>query len=136
MSNIGFGGEVKNALNIRRAYLMAEGFAKEAGTGTIYQRGILKNLEQREVNKVAKNISSEIGKTFRQVKKGDNVEGIYSKLIELASGRYALIEKSKQFTLVPWRAVLERARGQSVSGTVSGNGISWNIGKKRGIGIS
>ncbi len=135
LSNIGFGGEVKNALNVRRAYLMAEGFAKEAGSGTIYQRGLLKNLEQREVAKVAKNISSEIGKTFRQTKKGDNVEGIYSKPIELASGKYALIEKSKQFTLVPWRPILERARGQSVSGTMGSNGISWNIGKKRGIEI-
>jgi len=71
-----------------------------------------------------------IGKTFRQAKKGDNVEGIYSKPIELASGKYALIEKSKQFTLVPWRVILECTRGQSVSGSMSGNGISWNIGKK------
>jgi len=136
LSNVGFGGEVKNALNIRQAYLLAEGFAKETDTGTIYQKGILKNLEQREVNKKAASISKEIGKTFKQTQKGDKIEGVYSKPVELASGKYALIEKSKEFRLVPWRAVLERTRGQAISGTMGGNGISWNIGKKRGIGIS
>jgi len=115
---------------------LAQGFAKETDTGTSYQRGILKNLEQREVNKQAANISSQIGKTFKRTQKGDKIDGIYSKPVELVSGKYALIEKSKEFRLVPWRSVLERARGQSVSGIMSGNGISWNIGKKRGVGIS
>jgi len=136
LSNVGFGGEVKNALNVRRAYLLAEGFAKETDAGTTYQKGILKNLEQREVNKKAASISKEIGKTFKPTQKGDKIEGVYSKPVELSSGRYALIEKSKEFRLVPWRSVLERTREQSVSGTMGGNGISWNIGNKRGIGIS
>jgi hypothetical protein len=31
--------------------------------------------------------------------------------------------------------VLERAKGQSVSGIVRGEGISWSIGKRRGLGV-
>ncbi len=137
MSNRGFGAEVADALKRREAWLVQQGFAKETGKGIRYQRGLLKTLENREVMKVAASITEETGKTFRPAKKGDKIEGTYSKSIELASGRYALIEKSKEFTLVPWRSVLERVRGQSVSGIMSsGGGISWNIGRKKGIGIS
>lgn len=136
LSNVGFGAEVADALKRRQAYLIAEGFAQETANGVRFQRGLLKSLEQREVSKVAAGISKETGKTFSQPRKGDRVEGVYAKPVELASGRYALIEKSKEFSLVPWRAVLERARGQAVSGVMGGAGISWDIGRKRGIGIS
>uniref|UniRef100_A0A2A4Z871 DUF3363 domain-containing protein n=1 Tax=OCS116 cluster bacterium TaxID=2030921 RepID=A0A2A4Z871_9PROT len=66
--------------------------------------------------------------------KGDTINGTYTKPIELASGRYAIIEQSQEFNLVPWRSVLERSRNQLVTGKVGGSGISWQIGKRRGIG--
>jgi len=137
MSNVGFGAEVDNALKQRRAYLIAEGFARETAQGVAYQRGLLKTLEQRELRRVAATITEETGKVFHKVDKGDQLEGTYTKSIELVSGKFAVIENSKEFSLVPWRSVLERARGQSVSGVVGSGGgsISWNIGKKRGIGI-
>jgi uncharacterized protein DUF3363 len=55
-------------------------------------------------------------------------------MLTLNSGRFALIERAHDFVLVPWRPMLERARGQAVSGSVGGEGISWSIGIKRGIG--
>ncbi|WP_165776842.1 DUF3363 domain-containing protein [Paremcibacter congregatus] len=137
LSNVGFGAEVDNALKQRRAYLMAEGFARETVQGITYQRDLLKRLEQRELSKVAVTIAEETGKAFRRVCKGDQIEGTYTKPVDLVSAKYAVIENSKEFTLVPWRSVLERARGQSVSGGInSRGGVSWNIGKKRGMGIS
>ena len=136
MSNIGFGGEVEAALKRRKAYLIAQGFAKETDRGVAYQRGMLNRLEQQEVQKSAIKISGEIGKQYVPSNKGNQVEGIYTKSVELASGRFAIIEQSKEFNLVPWRSVLERSRNQLVSGKVGGNGISWQIGKRRGIGIS
>ncbi len=136
MSNTGFGAEVDDALKQRQAHLVEEGFAQKTTNGIRYQRDLLKTLEQREVSKVAEGISKQTGKTFRPAQKGDKIEGVYLKPVELASGRYALIEKSKEFKLVPWRSVLERARGQVVSGVVGGSSISWDIGNKRGVGIS
>lgn len=53
----------------------------------------------------------------------------------LASGKFAIIEKSKEFTLVPWRAALERQRGKAVSGIVRGSAVSFDFSKKHGIGI-
>ncbi|MGF7204224.1 hypothetical protein GGQ82_003305 [Sphingobium olei] len=50
--------------------------------------------------------------------------------------RYALIEHSREFSLVPWRPVLERAVGKSVSGIMRSEGISWTMGgRARGLGI-
>ena len=48
------------------------------------------------------------------------------------SGKFAFIEKSHEFTLVPWRDVLERNRGKHVEGVIKGQSISWNLGRKRG----
>jgi len=135
LSNRGFGAEVETALRRRGVWLGSQGFARETGKGIRYQQGLLKTLEACEVRKVAASITGESGKSFRQAQRGDKIQGIYAKPVELVSGRYALIEKSKEFTLVPWRAVLERARGQAVSGVMSGGGISWTIGRKKGIGI-
>ncbi|MGY2845386.1 hypothetical protein ACVWZM_000223 [Bradyrhizobium sp. USDA 4501] len=74
------------------------------------------------------------GREYRNVRAGDSLSGVYKRMLTLSSGRYALIEQSREFVLVPWRPVLERARGQLVSGSVGGEGISWSIGMKRGIG--
>ncbi|WP_439374766.1 DUF3363 domain-containing protein [Bradyrhizobium sp. DASA03120] len=68
------------------------------------------------------------------VKAGDSLTGVHRRMLTLNSGRYALIERSHDFALVPWRPVLERARGQFVTASVGGEGISWSIGIKRGIG--
>jgi hypothetical protein len=55
-------------------------------------------------------------------------------MLTLNSGRFALIERAHEFSLVPWRPVLERAMGQTVTGVVGGEGVSWSIGIKRGLG--
>ncbi|MFB9265083.1 DUF3363 domain-containing protein [Bradyrhizobium erythrophlei] len=60
--------------------------------------------------------------------------GAYRRMLTMNSGRYALIERSHDFALVPWRPVLERARGQVVTGSVGSAGISWSVGLRRGIG--
>jgi hypothetical protein len=42
-----------------------------------------------------------------------------------------VIEKSREFTLVPWRPVLERNLGREVSGIARGDTISWTLGRQR-----
>lgn len=113
-----FGAEVETALRSRRQWLIEQGLAREEGS----QMRIARNmLEARELARTAAEISVRTGLA--------HVDGIYRR-----SGRFALIERSHDFVLVPWRPVLERARGQLVTGQVGGEGISWSIGIKRGIG--
>lgn len=60
------------------------------------------------------------------------VQGRLVRAVELTSGRHALIERSRDFTLVPWRPVLERQIGKTVSGIARERGISWTFGRQRG----
>lgn len=97
---------------------------------------MLRTLRQRELVRTAARLADETGLAYRETKDGDRVEGIYRRPVDLASGRFAFVERSKEFTLVPWRPVLERARGKSVSGLVRGDATSWDITRKRGLSLS
>ena len=83
----------------------------------------------------ADRLSKELGKSFAAPLDGERIEGVYRRPLRLASGKFAVIEKSKEFTLVPWRAALERQRGKVVGSVVRGSSVSFDFGKKRGIGI-
>ena len=57
-------------------------------------------------------LAGELGKPFYQPVPGARIEGVYRRPVDLASGRFALIETSREFTLVPWRPDLERQLGR------------------------
>jgi len=42
-----------------------------------------------------------------------------------------MVEKSKEFTLVPWRPVLENQLGKTASGIMRADGVSWRFGRGR-----
>jgi Na+-translocating ferredoxin:NAD+ oxidoreductase RnfC subunit len=74
-----------------------------------------------------------MGKPYQAAPTSGRVKGIYAKALDRPSGKYAVIERAKDFTLVPWRDVLERQRGKSVTGLIRGKTISWTFGKGRGV---
>lgn len=132
----GFGREVRDAQARRRQWLIAEGLAREEQSKTIYRANILTTLRRRELTRVAGQLSEQLGLAYVETRHGEPVEGTLRRAVELASGKYAVIEKSREFTLVPWRSVLDRHIGQHVSGVMRGDTISWTIGRQRGPGIS
>ena len=67
---------------------------------------------------------------------GEYVEEFYRRPVRIGDTKFALIEKSREFTLVPWRPVLERQIGKQVSGVMREGGVSWTIGRTRRLGIS
>ena len=128
----GFGKAVTEALQARRQWLISQGLAHEEQERVAYQSNLLSTLRQRELNRVAGQLSDELGLGYVEISSGERIDGIYRKSLDLASGRYALIEKSREFTLVPWRPVLERHLEQTVSGIMNDSGINWTIGRGRG----
>jgi hypothetical protein len=127
----GFGEAVRDAQQRRRQWLIAQGFA-EGGEGTAhYRSGMLAALERRELLRVAGQLSEEVKLPFAEAAPGARVAGVYCRSVDLASGRFTVIEKSREFTLVPWRPVLDRHVGKSVSGLARGDGIGWTIGRGR-----
>jgi hypothetical protein len=43
----------------------------------------------------------------RLVADGERVSGIYRRNVQLTSGRFAMLDDSVGFSLVPWRPVIE-----------------------------
>lgn len=127
----GFGQEVRAAQVQRRQWLIAQDLAEERDGHTVYRANLIATLQRREMLRVAGQLSNELGMPFAEARPGDRIEGKLGRMVETTSGRYALIEKSREFTLVPWRQVLERQIGKNVSGIMRGEGISWTFGRQR-----
>jgi type IV secretory pathway VirD2 relaxase len=127
----GFGAELAEARALRRQWLLAQGFAAEGEGGMVFSEGMLEALRRRELFRVGAHLSGDLDMAFREARQGEKIEGIYRRSVELVSGRHALIERSRDFTLVPWRPALERHVGKSVSGLVRAEGVNWAIGRGR-----
>lgn len=132
LAEVGFGREVRAALDRRRAHLRSTGLADRLGRPGA---GLVPGLRARELARVADNIAAETGGTWNQAKTGDQVSGVYQRRLDLVSGRFAMIEDGLGFQLVPWSRGLEERLGQEVRGVVSqAGGIDWALGRKRAIG--
>jgi hypothetical protein len=127
---------VRQALGQRRQWLVEQELAEIEGDTVRFRRNLLSVLQQRELRGVAGGIARELDKPFAEARTGEQVEGVYRRAVQVGDSKFALIEKSREFTLVPWRPVLERSAGKNVSGIVRDGGISWTIGRSRGLGIS
>lgn len=127
-----FGREVRDAQSRRRQWLVEQGLAREEGTRLAYRSNLLAVLQRRELSRVGTQFSGELGLPFAEPAQGERIEGTYRKSVDLVSGRFALVERSRDFTLVPWRPVLERNLDRKVSGVMRADGISWTIGRGRG----
>lgn len=132
LRDAGFGREVRAAQALRRQWLIAQGFAEESNGRIVYRGGMIEALRRRELLRVAGQLSSELGLRFTEAQPAERIEGVLRRSVDLASGRFALVEKSREFTLVPWRPVLDRHVGKSVTGIMRGDGISWTLGRGRG----
>ncbi|MCF3947833.1 relaxase/mobilization nuclease RlxS [Acidiphilium iwatense] len=128
----GFGRDVRDALARRRQWLVEQELARDEQDRTIYRANMLGILQRRELTRVVGQLSGELGLDYAEVRPGERIEGIYRRSLDLVSGRFAVIEKSREFTLVPWRPVLERSLGKQVAGIVHGETISWALGRQRG----
>lgn len=127
----GFGREVRDALAVRCKWLVAQGLAEPEGRAVRMRRDALGILQRRELLRVADELRGELSKAFVEAGQGVRIEGRVTRRIDLVSGRYALVERSREFTLVPWRPVLERHIGKPVTGLMRPDGVDWQIGRGR-----
>lgn len=128
----GFGGELRGALVARRRWLIEQGLASEEGARLVIDRKRLALMEQETVAAAGARLSKQLGKAFDQPVEGERLTGIYRQSVDLPAGRFAVVERSKEFSLVPWREVLEARRGLEISGVIRRGGITWEFGRTRG----
>jgi type IV secretory pathway VirD2 relaxase len=129
--DVGFGRDVRTALAARRQWLIEQQLAT-GERGTFRMRdGAAEALRERELRRAAKGLTERFGKPFEPARMGERVEGVIASRVDLEGGSYAVVERSRDFTLVPWRDVLERNIGKAASGIVRIDGISWQFGRGR-----
>jgi len=131
LRDAGFGREVRSALDARRQWLIEQGLADMDGGKVRLRANAIMLLQRRELLGAGERLAGELGKTFVEATIGTAVEGRLTRRVDLAGGRFALVERSREFTLVPWRDMLERNIGKVASGIIRGDGISWQFGRAR-----
>jgi type IV secretory pathway VirD2 relaxase len=139
LTQTGFGSNVAAAIARRRQWLVTQGLATINSVNMFQpQPRMLEQLRQRDLRQASQILSNELGLTQALLAEGEKISGTFNRSLNLASGKYAVIQKSKEFTLVPWRPELEQFRGKPLSGTAGSHGIQWDWNAKRqmGIGIS
>ncbi len=133
LTQMGFGGEVATAILRRRQWLVTQGLGTIDSTKTFQpQPGMLEHLRKRDLQQASQILSNELGLTPTQLVERERISGTFSRSVDLASGKYAVIKNSKEFTLVPWRPELEQFRGKPLSGTAGSQRINWDWNVKRG----
>ncbi|WP_299785178.1 DUF3363 domain-containing protein [uncultured Marivita sp.] len=136
LSGAGFGAEVRQALERRSDRLVAEGLARRQGQRVTFTRDLLATLRNRELDTIAQDLSTQTGLPHHKPTEGEPVAGTYRQRLDLASGRFAMIDDGLGFSLVPWTPQLERHLGQTVTGTMKpGGGIDWSLGRRRGLSL-
>ncbi|ATN34383.1 hypothetical protein ACO34A_11270 [Rhizobium sp. ACO-34A] len=132
----GFGQQVREAMDQRREHHIEQGDATRQQNGRIfYRRNLLATLREREVVRVGAEMAESKSLPFRAATDGETVSGKFTGTVQLSSGKFAVVEKSHEFTLVPWRPVIDRQLGREVVGVVQSGSVSWQLGRQRGLGI-
>jgi type IV secretory pathway VirD2 relaxase len=132
----GFGQEVQQAIDRRREHLIEQGDATRQRNGRVfYRRNLLVTLREREVIRAGAEVAATKSMAFRAASDGESVSGKFTGTLQLSSGKFAIVEKSHEFTLVPWRSVIDRQLGQEVMGAVQGGSVSWQLERKKGLGL-
>jgi hypothetical protein len=131
----GFGREVRDAMEARIEHLVGQGLARRQGQRVILALDLLDTLRRRELEAAAAHMSERAGQLYHPVTEGEPVAGTYRQRLDLASGRFAMIDDGLGFTLVPWTPSLERHLGRDVSGIIRDGRIEWSFVRQRGPNI-
>ena len=129
----GFGQEVEALKTQRRKFLLSQKLINRSSGVT---QSTLDALEKIDLDGAGKRLSAQLGKPYRAASESGRISGVYREAIQRPSGKYAVIEKSKEFTLVPWRDTMDRNLGKLISGVMKGQTISWTLTKARGQSIT
>ena len=132
----GFAQEVRAAMARRGQVLVDRGLARRFGERVVLAPGVLETLRRRDLAAAGARLATETGLVAKDLAAGEAVAGVYRRRLDLASGRFAMIDDGLGFQLVPWRPSLEPNLGRAVVGrALPGGGFDWTRGRGRGLGL-
>jgi hypothetical protein len=100
-------------------HLVEDGLARRQGQRVIFARDLIDTLRRRDLEEAASKLSAETRLAYRPSTEGEHVSGVYRKRVTLSSGRFAMIDDSLGFQLVPWRPARAKQRGPPCGGGVA-----------------
>ncbi len=126
-----FGAEVRQAMRQRLAFLLEQGLAEREDNGITPKPNLLATLRNRELAAVGNSIEANTHLTYRETRDGESIRGVYRRSLDLASGRFAMLDDGIGFSLVPWRPVMEEHLGRALRGIAVGMNVSWDFSRTR-----
>lgn len=135
VSDTGFGGRVGQARVARAAWLVSEGLGVPVDGQQVLSPADREDLRRREWGAIARGVASEGDKPYVPARQGERIDGKLAGFRDTAEARLAVVERARDFTLVPWRPVLEPHVGKVVSGVLDRGTINWSFGRGRGRGM-
>jgi type IV secretory pathway VirD2 relaxase len=135
LSSGGFGREVRDAMDARSGHLIGKDLAKRQSQRVIFARDLLDTLRRQELTAEAARIAGHTGTPYHPTSEGESIAGTYRQRLDLASGRFAMIDDGLGFSLVPWSPSLEQHLGCHVSGIARIGRIEWTFGRARSPSI-
>ncbi len=136
LSDQGFGAEASGVLARRRQWLLSQGLAQLTPDGALRPvPGMLDQLRQKDLRQASVALSKELGLAHIEPSEGERVSGTYERSIHLASGRFAVVQMTKEFALVPWQQSFEGRGGRHLLGFRTREGFEWGQSRSIGLGL-
>lgn len=126
----GFGAELTRARLERQIVLRARGELEPQESDL--SRTSRARLASIALDQAGADAAGRFGKPYARAPESGPLEGRYVGAAQASHGKFAVIDRGRDITLVPWRSVIERARGQTVSGMVRAGRVDWRFGRGRG----
>ena len=128
-----FGADARQAMRQRVAFLLEQGLAERQGGQVMLNENLLATLRGRELAAVGKSIETDTHLSYREMRDGESIRGVYRRSLDLASGRFAMLDDGVGFSLVRWRPVMEEHLGRELRGIAIGADVSWDFSRSRGL---
>ena len=133
LSEAGLGGEVRSAMAQRMTIHKDCGLVSDPSAKTL-TRAQLRTLQELSLTHAASEVEKQTGLSHRHLKPGQEIEGTFKHTYQNPNVKFAIVERGHEFSLVPWKASLERMRNRQVQISMSpGGGITWARGRSLGL---
>ncbi|MEL7102538.1 MAG: DUF3363 domain-containing protein [Pseudomonadota bacterium] len=129
----GLDGDVRTAMDARMKRHFQRGIVNNRDAEALNDDH-LKFLQKEGMLHASLDIAKETGLTYRAIQPGDRIEGTFKRVHQTEHAKFAIIDRGREFSLVPWKRSLEKLRDRPIKITMSRTrDIAWTIDRTRGL---
>ena len=133
-SHSGFGAHATRDIEARRQWLIAQDLGRATADGRFELRASAPaQLRQRELQRIAADISRAVNVDVQISRPGERVSGVYERAIDTPTGRLAVLRRQDSISIAPWTSALEPMRGRAVTGLVQPGKVAWSLDRGRAL---